>query len=343
MPDERRFTHLLCGQLHARRDESDDEAIAALASDQHGVVARHQLLEMGVSRRAIEHRVACGRLRPLHRGVYAVGHDSLPRRGRVAAAVLAVRPRRAPVAPAIADPLVPAAAASHLTAAGLWGLTGDGRGLIHVTSQDGRRRLRAVAHHRAILPLDELAVLDGIPVTALARTLLDLSAVIDARSLRRIAKEASAAGSCVTARSRSCLPATREGPDGAAWPISAASGSSAQASRAAISRTGSSRSAATAACRLRRPTSWSRSGESCSRWTASGATSASRSRWTATGATARGLRSRTTAPATGSSQPRVGSSCASLTGSSSADPGPSRASCARPSHDERAVDHRGGG
>ncbi|MGZ5346812.1 MAG: type IV toxin-antitoxin system AbiEi family antitoxin domain-containing protein [Solirubrobacterales bacterium] len=190
MPDERRFTHLLCGQLHARREESDDEAIAALASDQHGVVARHQLLEMGVSRRAIEHRVACGRLRPLHLGVYAVGHDALPRRGRVAAAVLAVRPRRAPVARATADPVIPAAAASHLTAAGLWGLTGDGRGLIHVTSQDGRRRLRAVAHHRAILPLDELAVLDGIPVTALARTLLDLSAVIDARSLRRIAKEA---------------------------------------------------------------------------------------------------------------------------------------------------------
>ena len=51
-----------------------DEVIAALAGRQHGVVGRAQLLAAGIGPRAIERRVRSGRLHPLHRGVYAVGH-----------------------------------------------------------------------------------------------------------------------------------------------------------------------------------------------------------------------------------------------------------------------------
>jgi hypothetical protein len=66
-----------------------DARIGELAERQHGVVARRQLLAMGLGRGAIEHRVAQRRLHPLYSGVYAVGHTRLSVRGRWMAAVLA--------------------------------------------------------------------------------------------------------------------------------------------------------------------------------------------------------------------------------------------------------------
>jgi very-short-patch-repair endonuclease len=58
------------GQVSER---SADAVIFALAARQHGVVSRDELLRAGVSRRQIDRRLADGRLRALHRGVYLVG------------------------------------------------------------------------------------------------------------------------------------------------------------------------------------------------------------------------------------------------------------------------------
>lgn len=71
---------------------SDDGKIGRLARAQHGVVAVRQLAAIGIGRRAVQHRVSCGRLVRVHRGVYAVGHDRLTRDGRWMAAVLAGGP-----------------------------------------------------------------------------------------------------------------------------------------------------------------------------------------------------------------------------------------------------------
>jgi Transcriptional regulator, AbiEi antitoxin len=76
-----------------------------LASRQHGVVSRRQLLELGFSAQAIKHRVATGRLHQVARGVYAVGRPDLGREGRWMVAVLACG----------ADALL-----SHTSAAALW-------------------------------------------------------------------------------------------------------------------------------------------------------------------------------------------------------------------------------
>jgi Transcriptional regulator, AbiEi antitoxin len=77
--------HTICAQ---RANDPDDEVIAALASRQGGVVARKQLLARGISARSIGHRSKIGRLRVIHRGVYAVGHDAILIRGRLCAALL---------------------------------------------------------------------------------------------------------------------------------------------------------------------------------------------------------------------------------------------------------------
>jgi hypothetical protein len=65
-----------------------------LARRQHGVLARQDLLRLGLRRARIKHRVASGRLHPVGRGVYAVGRRELTREGRWMAAVLAGVPTR---------------------------------------------------------------------------------------------------------------------------------------------------------------------------------------------------------------------------------------------------------
>jgi len=68
------------------KSEERDAKLAKLASRQHGVVAYWQLLRVGFSDGAIEHRLAKGFLHRLHRGVYAVGHPNVSREGQFMAA-----------------------------------------------------------------------------------------------------------------------------------------------------------------------------------------------------------------------------------------------------------------
>ena len=73
----------MCSQL------SDDQVIARLASTQHGVLSRRQLLAAGITGRQIDHRLQTGRLHAVHRGVYAVGHRPRTDLARWMAATLA--------------------------------------------------------------------------------------------------------------------------------------------------------------------------------------------------------------------------------------------------------------
>jgi predicted transcriptional regulator of viral defense system len=167
MPAERDFAVDSRRERNARRREL---AIAELAERQHGVVSRAQLRETGFSDEAIDRRVGRGRLRAVHRGVYAAGRRGLSKRGLILSAVLACGDL---------------AVASHRSAAMLWDLDSPGR-WVEVTAPTQRRRDPAVRCHRGTIPGDERTVADGIPVTTVARTLLDLAAVVSGARLAQV-------------------------------------------------------------------------------------------------------------------------------------------------------------
>jgi very-short-patch-repair endonuclease len=152
-----------------------DQELAALAARQHGVVARHQLLALGLGRGAIDSRLRSGRLHAVHRGVYAVGHRCLSRRGIWLAAVLACGD---------------GALLSHQCAAALWGLIDPSPPPIDVTATRGRPGREGIRLHRASVHLRERSARHGIPTTCVARTLLDMAALTPERLLRRAYKEA---------------------------------------------------------------------------------------------------------------------------------------------------------
>ena len=86
----------------------------------------------------------------------------------------------------------PGAALSHRDAAALWDLRQSNSAYIDVIvpSQNGRKRAGIRIHRSSRLQPDEVTVRDGIPVTTVARTLLDLADVLERQALRRVISEA---------------------------------------------------------------------------------------------------------------------------------------------------------
>jgi len=155
---------------------SADAVIAALAGRQEGAVARAQLLAAGVTDRQITRRLAAARLVRIHRGVYAAGHARLRPTGFAWAAVL-----YAGAGALLAD----------RSAGAAWGL--GPAAARHEVLAPGRRvadvpgiRVRS----SSILPPEDRAEREGLPVTSVARTLADLAAVEPVHRLRRAVAEA---------------------------------------------------------------------------------------------------------------------------------------------------------
>ena len=146
-------------------------SIARLAGRQHGVVARTQLGVLGLDRSAIRRRVRAGTLHPVHDGrVYAIGCDPLSVSGRYLAAVMACGT---------------GAVLSHRSAADLWGLRPNSWWL-DVTATRGKNRIQGIeVHSTRMLTPQDFTVHEAIPVTTVARTLLDLSAVVRPQELAK--------------------------------------------------------------------------------------------------------------------------------------------------------------
>ncbi len=138
------------------------------------MVTTRQLLGVGFTRSAIDRLVRAGRLQRLHAGVYAAGHSHLTPRGRRLAAVLSAGP---------------GAVASHSAAGAGWDVRADAGRVVHVTVQastSGARSTAGVRVHRPrVLDAADVTCRDGIPLTSLARTLIDLGDILSAEQVRR--------------------------------------------------------------------------------------------------------------------------------------------------------------
>jgi predicted transcriptional regulator of viral defense system len=125
---------------------------------------------------ALEHRLAVGRLHLRHREVYAVGHTALRREGRWSAAALASGE---------------GAVLSHRSAAAHWGLLATSQARVDVTAARGRRGASGIRLHRSrFLNARDSTSHDGIPITTIARTLLDLAATVRVDRLDRALAQA---------------------------------------------------------------------------------------------------------------------------------------------------------
>jgi very-short-patch-repair endonuclease len=156
-------------------NHSRSEALAALVRRQQGVVSLFQLRELGFSDKAVERRREKHHLHRLYRGVYAVGHTALTPRGRELAAVLACGDE---------------ATLSHPSAGYAWAIVKQPSREIHVTCARSRPPGPGVVVHRSPLDPADRVVLDGVLVTTVARTLVDLAEVLSEQGLADAVHEA---------------------------------------------------------------------------------------------------------------------------------------------------------
>jgi very-short-patch-repair endonuclease len=125
----------------------------------------------GLDEELARKRMAVGRFHRIHQGVYAVGHSLLGEKGHLMAAVLACGP---------------GAVLSHRSAAFLHDILDDSRDRVDVIAPNRRGRApKGIAAHRdGTLTSADRVVIDEIPCTSLARTLLDIAATESYPTLR---------------------------------------------------------------------------------------------------------------------------------------------------------------
>jgi very-short-patch-repair endonuclease len=139
-------------------------------------VTHRQLAAVGIRGTSVTRRVAAGRLVRLYRGVFAVGHLQRTPEARWIAAVMACGR---------------GAALSHLDAAALWRIYESRGTTIHVTTTRSPRTLPGIHAHRArTLDPADMTVKDGIPVTTVARTVIDLTDLLPSDRILRAMREA---------------------------------------------------------------------------------------------------------------------------------------------------------
>jgi hypothetical protein len=136
-------------------------------------VTRAQLLDLGLGRRSIAHRLQTGRLMRVHYGVYAVGHEPAAAVDRAYAALLACGP---------------VAILSHGSAASVWGIFDRWWEPFEVTVRTGRRP-PGIRTHRATVDRRDIRRHLGIRVTSPARTIYDIAPRLSDKALTRAVNE----------------------------------------------------------------------------------------------------------------------------------------------------------
>jgi hypothetical protein len=146
-----------------------------VASAAHGVVTRAEVLRAGVTDAEIKWRLGTGALIREHRGVYRVGHRAPSVEARYLAAVRACGR---------------GAVLSHRPAAHLLGLVKGSPPRPEVTAPTVRRVTGVRTHRSPRFGSRDTTSWRGIPVTTVARTLVDVAHLLSTGDLARACHEA---------------------------------------------------------------------------------------------------------------------------------------------------------
>lgn len=141
-----------------------DHLIAAIAASQHGLISLDQLRQFGLTTEQIAYRVRVGRLERLEPRLFRVAGAPETWRQRVMGACLSVGPH---------------AVACRRTAAALWDLVTISSPPVEVAVPRPRspQWVSAAVFRSTDIIGAHRTVVDGIPVTTVPRTLVDLGAV----------------------------------------------------------------------------------------------------------------------------------------------------------------------
>lgn len=153
-----------------------DVRISQLAGRQFNRISRRQLLKLGLSDEAITYRLARGRLVQVEPGVFGLAPVLDDDWGNWMGATLTA----------------PGSVLSHMSAANAWGLLSHRQRNETVTrpGSGGPRRHGGVVAFRSRTLEQDFTELNGIPITTVPRTLLDLAGAIGQRALARAVREA---------------------------------------------------------------------------------------------------------------------------------------------------------
>lgn len=171
---------------------SVDAVVAQLCSRQYGIISSNQLLEAGLSYKAIRHRVERGRLIRVHPNVFMIGGAPPGPQADLMAACF----------------WSGTGVASHRSAGALWNLDGMSFGRrpeilvpgIHLPPRSG-----ILVHSTSFLHEKDRKRKAGIPVTSVERTLLDLGAVVAQKTVASALDGAVRRGATTLSRLRGCL------------------------------------------------------------------------------------------------------------------------------------------
>jgi len=152
-----------------RPDGGGDRVMARKACGQHGLITRRQAVSAGFSPERIEQRVTSGRWIRMGPGVYRLAGAPVTWLQRALASCLMAGP---------------AAMVSHRSAAFLHSIAGFRAGRIEITVPVGRsgRHCLAVIHRTRLDP-GPCQKIQGVPVTRLPRTMLDLATSVSLAAL----------------------------------------------------------------------------------------------------------------------------------------------------------------
>lgn len=148
--------------------------VADLAREQHGLVARRQLIKLGIPDQSIDGRVRRDGWRRTGRGVYALPGVPSSYEQQVMAAVLATGEH---------------ALASHLTAAYLHGAVSVRPPVIDLLLPYQHRSRRSPGVHvtrTRTLKAGDRCLVRGIPTTTLPRTIIDAATVLEPPGIRAL-------------------------------------------------------------------------------------------------------------------------------------------------------------